>query len=230
MKKLIAILATAIAAGGFSAFAQDWVTIQASGNGLVWDEFTTPGTSHEAPAGDVTVEVLWALSGTSDPLAGTATTGGTAPSEATLSTMLSTGGWTLMQNLNSGAGTAALGTVSTTTGGTVTKGGSIVPYDTATVGGPGNPFEFDSSTAVASGGSIELIFLAMNNGGTYSTASDLGASAVVTTTVGTTVGDPNATTPETVTGFGVVPTPEPTTLALAGLGGLSMLFLRRRKA
>jgi len=30
--------------------------------------------------------------------------------------------------------------------------------------------------------------------------------------------------------LGVIPTPEPTTLALAGLGGLSMLFLRRRKA
>jgi PEP-CTERM motif len=31
-------------------------------------------------------------------------------------------------------------------------------------------------------------------------------------------------------GIGYVPVPEPTTLALAGLGGISMLFLRRRKA
>jgi len=30
--------------------------------------------------------------------------------------------------------------------------------------------------------------------------------------------------------FQAIPTPEPTTLALAGLGGISMLFLRRRKA
>jgi hypothetical protein len=30
--------------------------------------------------------------------------------------------------------------------------------------------------------------------------------------------------------YSTVPTPEPTTLALAGLGGLSMLFLRRRKS
>jgi hypothetical protein len=86
MKKLIKMLATAIAAGGFSASAQNWITIQESGYGLVWDEFTTPGTSHEAPAGDgITIEVLWALSGVTDPLPGTATTGGIAPSPRSLS-------------------------------------------------------------------------------------------------------------------------------------------------
>jgi hypothetical protein len=226
MKKLIAILATTIAAGGFSAFAQDWVTVQDSGNGLVWDEFTTPGTSHEAPAGDVTIDVLWATSGTSDPLSGTATTGGTEPSSSTISTMLSSG-WTLMQDYNSGAGTAALGTVATTTGGTIAKGGSIVAFNSG-----GSPFEFDQTSAVASGSSIEVIFLGYNSAASsWSSAQDLGVSGLSTVSVGTTVGDPNATSPETAAAFGVVgAVPEPTTLVLAGLGGLSMLGLRRRKA
>jgi hypothetical protein len=230
MKKQIAILAAIIAATGFTAFGQDWITVEDSGNGLVWDQFTTPGTSHEAPAGDVSVEVLWALTGTADPLgAGVATSGAspTGGAEATISSMLS-GGWTLMQNYASGAGSAALGTVETTTGGTPTKGGSIVAYNTG-----GNPFEFDTAAAVASGSDIELIFLAFNGGAAdYSSASALGYSGLVNVSVGTTVGDPNATSPETASPFGVTVTsvPEPATLALAGLGGLSMLFLRRRKA
>jgi hypothetical protein len=230
MKKLIAILATATVAGGISAFAQDWITVQDSGNGLIWDEFTTPGTSHEAPAGDVTVDVLWALTGTADPLSGTATTGGTMPSTSAISSLLS-GGWTLMQNYSSGAGIASLGTVSTTTGGSVTKGGSIVAYNPASVGGAGDAFEFDTASAVASGGSVEILFLAYAGGSSWQTAADLGISGETTTTVGTTVSDPENSTPESVTPFGVATTtPEPTTLALAGLGGLSMLFLRRRKA
>jgi hypothetical protein len=229
MKKLIAILATAMAAGGASAFAQDWVTVGEGGNGLVWDQFTTPGTSHEAPAGDVTVQVLWALTGTADPLgAGLATSGvSSTAAESTIANMLS-GSWSLMQNLNSGVGSAGLGTVSTTTGGSVSKGGSIVAFNTD------NPFEFTSSSPVASGGNIEVIFLAFNSAASsYSSAADLGYSGMVDVSVGTTVGDPNATSPETATAFGVAPVtpvPEPATLALAGLGGLSMLFLRRRKA
>jgi len=228
MKKLIAILAIATAAGGLSAFAQDWITVEQTGNGLVWDEFTTPGSSHEAPAGDVTIDVLWALTGTADPLgAGVATTGGSSAGGAsTIATMLSSGGWTLMQNYASGSGSAALGNVSTTTGGSVTKGGSIIAYNAA------NPFEFDETTAVASGSSVEYLFLAYNSAASsWSTASDLGWSAEGTVSVGTTVGDPNATSNESSAPFGVVgAVPEPTTLALAGLGGLSMLFLRRRKA
>jgi hypothetical protein len=226
MKKLIAILAMGAVAGGLSAFAQDWITVEQTGNGLVWDNFTTPGSSHEAPAGDVTIDVLWALTGTADPLgAGIPTAGGSTSAESSIAGMLAGGGWTLMQNYASGSGSAALGTVATATGGSVTKGGSIVSYNSA------DPFEFDTASAVASGGNIEYIFLAYNSAAaSWSSASDIGWSSAGTVSVGTTVGDPNATSNESSAPFGVSSVPEPTTLALAGLGGLSMLFLRRRKA
>jgi len=235
MKKLIAILAIAIGTGGISAFAQDWLVVQTSGNGLVWDD--SSGNGKVAGAGDLDVEALWALAGTADPLgAGSATNGaassGAATASSTIASMLSSG-WTLAQNYGSGAGTAALGTVETGSGGTTGgKGGSIVAYN------GGNPFEIDNGASTgASGSTIEMILIAFNSAaGSYSTASDIGWSGLINEQIGTTSGDPNATEQETAAGltpFGadaVTATPEPTTLALAGLGGLSMLFLRRRKA
>jgi hypothetical protein len=235
MKKLIAILAATIGLGGLSAFAQDWITVANSGNYVVWDQFSTPGTAKVAGLNDVNIEVLWAVSGTTDLLGGGSATNGasaTSPSAAQtdISTMLSSG-WTLAQNSASGAGTAALGTVETTSGGvTGGKGGSVVAYN------GGNPFEVDTSSTGASGSTIELLYIAFNGGASsYLTASDLGWTSMLSEPIGTTSGDPNATTPQTFgpstgTSFGVSPVPEPTTLALAGLGGLSMLGLRRRKA
>jgi len=230
MKKQIAILASMIAASGFTAFGQDWSVLQTSGNGVVWDEFTTVGVGHEAPAGDVNVELLWALTGTADPLgAGLATTGvSSTGAEATLATMLSSGGWNLAQNYASGSGSAALGTAETTTAGTVSKGGSIVAYN------GGNPFQLTPSSTGATGSSIEEILIAFS-GNAYSTASALGYSGMISEPIGLTAGDANSfnqQTSEGLTPFGVALTsvPEPTTLALAGLGGLSMLFLRRRKS
>jgi hypothetical protein len=137
--------------------------------------------------------------------------------------MVTTGGWTLMQDYDSGAGNAALGTVSTTTGGTVTKGGSIAAFN------GGNPLVYDTTTDVPSGGSIQFIWLAFT-GPSYTTATALGVSGDSTASVSTTEADPQNTNPETAAPFGVAPVPEPATLALAGLGGLSVLFFRLRKA
>lgn len=233
MKKLIAILATAIGVVGFSACGQDWVTVaDSAGNYVVWDGFTTPGTEKVAGAGDVTIDVLWALGGTADPLGAASPTNGTssASAEATITSMLASG-WTLAQNYDSGAGTAALGTVSTTTGGTQgAKGGSVVAYN------GGNPFEINQSATGPSGGTIELLYVAMNGGASsYATASALGWSSLYNEPIGLTASDPNATTPQTFgvangNAIGVNPVPEPATLALAGLGGLATLMLRRRKA
>jgi PEP-CTERM motif len=62
--------------------------------------------------------------------------------------------------------------------------------------------------------------------------------AVVLTSTGSTYAPGTAQAPDQAAGLWpgnqqnvlLAPTPEPTSLALAGLGGLSMLFLRRRKA
>jgi len=64
------------------------------------------------------------------------------------------------------------------------------------------------------------------------TSLDLGWSCPFTYLTGATITDPNGGTPFSGTGmnqFGVAPIPEPSTIALAGLGGLSLLLFRRRK-
>lgn len=231
MKKQIAVLATIIAATGFTAFGQDWITIGTGSSRWVYDEFTTPGTGVTAGTGDVNVEVLWAVDGTSDPLgAGVATTGVTSEAGAasTIASMLS-GGWTLAQDYNSGLGSAALGTVETTTEGTQNNktGGQITPFNS------GDTFEVSTTSTGATASDIQLIFIAFA-GSSYSDATALGWSSAFENPIGTSEGDSNATSEQNLdsgfTAFGVAPVPEPTTLALAGLGGLSMLFLRRRKA
>src|ERR1700722_12051034 len=67
MKKQIALFATIIAASGFSAFGQDWITLQTANPSWIYNEFTTPGVGTLA-AGEVDVTILWAPVGTTDSL------------------------------------------------------------------------------------------------------------------------------------------------------------------
>jgi hypothetical protein len=227
MKKQIAVLITIVIAAvhGFVAFGQDWITVQESGNNVVWDDFGTPGSEHLATAGVVNLEVLWAPLGVIDPLPGIATTGDPDPPMPSSITSMLSNGWNLLTDHNSGSGTAALGTVETTTGGTISKGGSIVAFN------GGNPFEFLQTQTFTSGESIQVVWLGFNaSASSYLSAGSLGVSSDSTVTVGTTEADPNATAQEEAPPFGVVTLPEPTTLALVGLGGLATFALRRRKA
>jgi len=243
MKKQIALLATIIAASGFTAFGQDWMALNLTGTKYVYDETTTPGTGVQATAGEYDVAFLWAPTGTTDllPLIGTSGNFGQnsgAPSDqvatngvtstgsgvADLQTMLSTGGW----NVGSIFGSGGSNLVTVTTG----AKGAINQYNS------GGTFELQGGTG-ASGSTIEMIFIAFNatanlgaaTSGLESSIVDLGWSNPFSQTVGSGSSDPEAGLGQLgVNYFGVAPVPEPTTLALAGLGGLSMLFLRRRKA
>jgi hypothetical protein len=254
MKKQIALLATLIAASGFTAFGQDWMEITAEAPTYVWNEIPlfTSGTSLEAATGTFDVVYLWAASSSADQLSAVgqlsnmgannatpkqqvATNGVVsvtpANSTALLSSMLS-GSWSVINNENSGAGSAAAGQAIIANG----SKGQIPAYN------GGSSFQVNG-VSVGSGSTIEMLALAVNTSAIVSGSlvvgdiTQMGWSNPFNESVGTSQGDPNANGTENGTGgmnqFGVTTinaVPEPTTLALAGLGGLSMLFLRRRKA
>jgi hypothetical protein len=235
MKKLIAILATAIAAVGFSACAQDWISFSVANSSIWLNTGATPAMP-AASAGTVDGILLFSATdaadqltsvGTSfglrgsgvalDQVATNATSVGAASPEQAIASMLSSG-WSVAVDVSSGTGSNAVANDAASG-----KGG--LTYNA------GSPFEVQGVT-VASGATIEEIVLAYNSSASsYLTATALGWSNPFQTAVGTSSGDSFAsTTQSSANQFGVAPVPEPATLALAGLGGLSMLFLRRRKA
>lgn len=247
MKKQIAILATIVAASGFNAFGQGYFQFNA-GTKDVYDEFTTPGVG--VLSADMTVALLWAASGTSDSLTAVAGSGGPSGNTSayglrsgTAGVQVATNGVTSVASVNPittiqnmlGAGwTMAVNASSGTTG-----FGSIVTAPTAATGlftytgglSGGNDFQIQGTTA---GGTYEFIAIAWNaSAASYNLASAIGWSNPITVVTGANSTDPNGQLALSAIGenqFGVAPVPEPATLALAGLGGLSMLFLRRRKA
>jgi len=256
MKKQIALLVTIIAASGFTAFGQDWMTLTSVPGEVLDLSGTTGGTvagqGAYASVGGYDIVYLWSA-GSSDLLSAVGTAFSTKNSAASqqvatngvangtitpalstlsLSNMLNSG-WSVVDNLNSGSGAAALGEAVVTT----TSHGGIAAYNSS------DSFEVNGVT-VASGSTISLIALAVNTSAIVSGSLNLGAitdigwSNPMLEKVGASASDPNDAPLESSTGglnqFGVLAVgaavPEPTTLALAGLGGLSMLFLRRRKA
>jgi hypothetical protein len=248
MKKQIALLATLIAASGFTAFGQDWIEITSFPNNSGPYDLTgaNGGTALGQGAnasGAFDVVWLWAPDSTADALTavGTqfasnlsaashqvATNGVSSVSTSGLSSLLS-GGWNVVDDENANGGVATTGEAVTTTG---TKS-KITAYN------GGASFQI-ANVSGSSGSTIQLIAIAVNSSAIVSGSlvvgdiTDLGWSNPFLQAVGTSSGDPNDNGTENGSGgmnsFGVAPVPEPTTLALAGLGGLSMLFLRRRKA
>jgi hypothetical protein len=220
-KKFTATLAALVVAGGMSAFGQGFVNFSTAIH-YVYDDFSTPGTGVTSTSGNIDATFLWAASGSTDPLGtGLATTGVSSAGNAwsTIGSML-TSGWTVAVN----AGTSAeaddnpIGTA------------GQLNYLTA------NPFALSGSAA---GGIYSVVVIAWNNaGGTLNTLEQaeaagtaVGYSSVFTDPTGASSTSPvNAFSNDGMAKFGVSSVPEPTSIALAGLGGLSMLFLRRRKA
>lgn len=255
MKKQIALLATLIAASGFTALGQDWITFNITGSKDVWQD--TASSGNEPATGLYDVALLWAATGQANPLtdigtklsdndaaaggnttAEVATNGVASISASVLTTvqgMLSTGGWAIAKNINSGLGTGATGLAISALG----AKGAVNQYDVS--GGTASEFEIQGGTGV-SASHISMIAFAFNPsavvGGQidWADVTSFGYSDDFVYEIGANAGDGNGTTSQNASGmnqFGVAvvaPVPEPTTLALAGLGGLSMLFLRRRKA
>jgi hypothetical protein len=241
MKKQIAILATLIAASGFTAFGQDYLQFNQAGTKLVWDESTTPGVGVEpGTVGEYEMAFLWAPVATADDLSNLGNAGnfglngtGAASDQVATNTVASTavGVAEIQTMLGAGWNIGEVFGGSTIIETTTSTKGSMTAYNGSA------PVELAGTSGNNSGTDIEMIFIAWNASATlgsgattFSSVADLGWSNPFNEEVGSSAGDANAGSETAVNDFGVAPTPEPTTLALAGLGGLSMLFLRRRKA
>jgi hypothetical protein len=238
MKKLIAILATAIAASGVTAFGQDWISFSVANSSIWLNTGTTPAMP-AVSAGTVDAVLLFSTTSAADLLssvgtefglrgsgvaldqvATNATSLGGANPQGALATMLGAGGgWNVANDMALGGNTNAAVANDTASG----KGG--ITYN------GGAPFQVAGVT-LGSGATMEEVVLAYNaSAGSWASATALGWSNPFQNSVGTSVGDVFATsTQASANQFGIVTVPEPTTLALAGLGGLATLMLRRRKA
>jgi hypothetical protein len=220
MKKLLALFISLFTVIGTNAFAQGGYVLFVTTKDNVYDEFTEPGVGLVAP-GDVTATFLWASVGTSDPLgAGVGTNGVayTGGAWSTISSMLSSG-WTVAKD----TGTGAEADVAVATSGSL-KGG--LDYNN------GVAFQLANSTG---GDTYEMLVIGWDNLGGASTLEQamtasviLGWSGSFYYATGATAGSAVDTFSQSGEApFGVGTIPEPTTLALAGLGGLSLLLCGR---
>jgi hypothetical protein len=225
MKKLIISSVLGVALAASTAFGQGYILF-GGGSRTVWnDTGTSVASAATTPVTDSGFEAsfLWSASSTTSPMgsASVATNNSSAYSSAAA--------WTAIEGAGASGWTAA------TTGGAAIVGGPANNLGSFSYNG-NVPVSLDGSSAP--GQSINLYVIAWETeGGLYTSLASaeaagapVGWSSVLT---GYVLGSaPPATAPPVTSEahFGIGPVPEPTTLALAGLGGLSMLFLRRKKA
>ena len=131
---------------------------------------------------------------------------------ATIQSMISSGGWNWATN----SGTGILVTQNTLGSGNI---------------GGWNYGEFQLFGTTA-GNAYQFIAIGWNSTSSMFASTALGWSDPFNYATGSSASDPLGTTSFSQGGmnqFGVAPVPEPSTIALAGLGGLSLLLFRRRK-
>ena len=217
MKKLVLISTLIASFAGVSAFGQGYFQFT-GGKSQVYDGFST-GVSHTATTVDVAF--LWAASGDVPEVSSimsavptTATTGN--------STYLTSAAWSAI--LTDPNFTLAVNNASSTLASVASLATGAVSYNTGTafaVSGT-SPSTTYSLFMIGWNGLYATPALAAANG------SAVGWSSVFSYTAATVTG-----IPQNMSGlapnFGVAGVPEPTTIALCGLGALSLLAFRRRK-
>ena len=215
MKK--AILALALVATGLTSFGQGYVLLT-TGTRQVWDTLVSP----IKPDAGLNFAFLWAPVGTTatiTSLASTTATNGTTSvsSFATAWSDILNGGYTLAVN-NANSSTVVTGTTSV--------GG--INYNTSAT------FAVAGTTA---GSSYSVYAIAWSNAYSTPSAAQTAGAAVGWSSVFTyATGANSSATPLNFTAQGMNPfglavvTPEPSTIALAGMGIASLLAFRRRNS
>jgi len=222
MKKIIALGLVASALAATSAFGQGYLVIQSS-KSAVTDAFTTPGTGKYDSL--VNVALLISSSASATPLVeglanGTATTGLASYNIATAWTDITTDpnfSLAVDQTATPGASVIMLSS---------TKG--VVQYNSG--------FAF-GLTGTTTTGSYSLFEVSWSSAYSTLAAAAAAGSAVGWSSVLNNISLSTATAPApespAFNPFGTLAaptaTPEPGTMALAGLGGLSLLAFRRKK-
>jgi len=219
MKKLVLISALVATFGG-ATFGQGYFNFQGT-KSAVWDGFTTPTTSQRDS--NVNVAFLWAASG-SVPGVTNATGMTYVPNTTTVanSTYSAAAAWTAILTdpnftLAVNSANSAVAVAQTLSSGAFQYGAGQFGVTGTAVGGTYAVYEIGWSAAYATPA------LAAASANPY-----VGWSGVFTYTAQASTSTPvNMAAPAQ---WGVAGTvPEPTTLALAGLGGLGLLLFRRRK-
>jgi len=231
MKKLIVTLA--LAAVGVSAFAQGEFAFAGPGARGIWDDF-----SSQNPHLAADMNVAFLFGGTSftplvDAIASSTATNGTTAYSPTLAwtDILTDPNFILATNDNGGSPVLAVGTspangayAYTPPGGSA--GGAFAVDGSASGGATYRVFVIGWSSAYATPQAAALAGAAVGWSQFFSYAAVAGPSPGPAGNPGNFL---SAAGNATVLQFGVAATPEPTTIALAGLGGLALLGLRRRK-
>lgn len=226
MKKILALSLLAVSLAVPSAFGQGYFLFT-TGKSQAWDGFTTAGVS--TTSSNVKVAFLWAAAGTLTPfqVASTSTTGNSSTTAASAGWDLTTA-WNTINN-GADAWTLAVNSSSSTLASVNTAANGGVSYN----GG----FSF-GVTGTSPNTTYSLIIIGWNGAYADPTAAALAGSAVGWSTVFQYGSKDSLTTPNNMiaqgANFGVfapsaAPVPEPSTLVLAGLGGLSLLAFRRKK-
>jgi hypothetical protein len=218
MKKIIALSMLAVSFAATTAFSQGYMVFS-SGKSQVFDGFTTAATA--APSANVDVALFWAASGTTPTVDSFLTATPAGGNSTTTESYTVAQAWNAILN---GQFTLAQSTA---------IGGSVIATSSATgvvKFNGGVSFDITGTTA---GTSYAMYLVSWNAAFANPTLAAAGGSAVgwsapFSYLVGVQT-DQTLATP-TVNGFSTfAPTPEPTTIALTGLGGLSLLLARRKK-
>jgi hypothetical protein len=213
MKKQLIAISLLAGVVSFSALGQGYITFGGNKNAVFNGPTATAGLGANG-----FVSFLWAPLGTVDPLGAglsTSATGTGGVSWSTINTMTTSGGWTIGKDVGQG-NAQAVGTVNASG---LAIGGFV--YNAAA------PFQVTGTT-----GGTSYLFIALAYNGTYGSSANLGWSSAFTYPTGASSSDPNGTvnfSGNLMPAFGVAPIPEPGTIALAGLGGIALLALRRKK-